>query len=40
MTGTALFPTAGYRLFPSPEAILAEMPLPPAAAAPRPRRPA
>ncbi len=33
MTGTAHLPTAGYRLFPSPEAIRAEIPLPPAAAA-------
>jgi 3-deoxy-7-phosphoheptulonate synthase len=33
MTDTAHSPTVGYRLFPSPEAILAEMPLPPAAAA-------
>jgi 3-deoxy-7-phosphoheptulonate synthase len=33
MTGTAHSPTAGYRLFPSPEAIVAEMPLPPAAVA-------
>jgi 3-deoxy-7-phosphoheptulonate synthase len=33
MTGTAHSPTAGFRLFPSPEAIMTEMPLPPAAAA-------
>jgi 3-deoxy-7-phosphoheptulonate synthase len=33
VTGTAQSPAAGYRLFPSPGAILAEMPLPPAAAA-------
>jgi 3-deoxy-7-phosphoheptulonate synthase len=33
MTGTAQSRPTGYRLFPSPEAILAEMPLPPAAAA-------
>jgi 3-deoxy-7-phosphoheptulonate synthase len=31
MTRTAHSPTATYRLFPSPDAILAEMPLPPAA---------